>query len=245
MAAVFKYLTETLVMIGWPTGSRIYARMAWLRMRRGRMVWVAVAMFALPLLYVGRAGHRRPLGPRPLRRRVRALLPLPHPVRAGADGVGGGGRGDREQDLHLRLRAAGAARRAGPRQAVGGDAAGDGSSWCRRWRSRGWWRSCASPPTWPRAGRTFCASSWRRCLGLCAYAALAAAMGTLFSRHPLVAVLVYLMLVEEGLGSAPIVLNLDRRRVAPAQRGRAAAAGDGVHGADVPVVGLRRSLAWR
>jgi ABC-type Na+ efflux pump permease subunit len=45
-------------------------------------------------------------------------------------------------------------------------------------------------------------------LGLCAFSALAAAVGTLFSRHPLVAVLVYLMLIEEGLGSAPIVLNL-------------------------------------
>jgi len=58
--------------------------------------------------------------------------------------------------------------------------------------------------TWPHLLRVELAAV----AGLCAYAALAAAIGTLFSRHPLVAVLVYIMLIEEGLGSAPIVLNL-------------------------------------
>ena len=58
--------------------------------------------------------------------------------------------------------------------------------------------------TWPHLLRVELAAV----AGLCAYGALAAAIGTLFSRHPLVAVLVYLMLIEAGLGSAPIVLNL-------------------------------------
>ena len=41
-------------------GARIYGRMAWLRMRRGRVVWLAAVMFALPLVYVAGlaiAGH--------------------------------------------------------------------------------------------------------------------------------------------------------------------------------------------
>lgn len=45
-------------------------------------------------------------------------------------------------------------------------------------------------------------------LALAAFGALAAAVGALFSRHPLVAVLGYLVLIEAGLGSAPLVLNL-------------------------------------
>jgi hypothetical protein len=45
-------------------------------------------------------------------------------------------------------------------------------------------------------------------LGTVAFTALALALGTAFSRHPLVAVAAYLLIVEAGLGSAPILLNL-------------------------------------
>jgi ABC-type transport system involved in multi-copper enzyme maturation permease subunit len=45
-------------------------------------------------------------------------------------------------------------------------------------------------------------------LGVAAYAALATALGTLFTRHPFVAVAGYILVIEAGLGSAPIVLNL-------------------------------------
>ncbi|HEX9105527.1 MAG TPA: hypothetical protein VF997_25120, partial [Polyangia bacterium] len=38
--------------IGLGEAARIYARMTWLRMRRGRVVWLAAALFALPLVYV-------------------------------------------------------------------------------------------------------------------------------------------------------------------------------------------------
>jgi len=46
--------------IGMAEASRVYARMSWLRLKRGRMVWLAAAMFALPLVYVAGlaiAGH--------------------------------------------------------------------------------------------------------------------------------------------------------------------------------------------
>jgi ABC-type transport system involved in multi-copper enzyme maturation permease subunit len=45
-------------------------------------------------------------------------------------------------------------------------------------------------------------------LGTLAYASLALALGSAFTRHPFVAVMGYLVIVEAGLGSAPIVLNL-------------------------------------
>jgi ABC-type transport system involved in multi-copper enzyme maturation permease subunit len=45
-------------------------------------------------------------------------------------------------------------------------------------------------------------------LGTLAYAALALALGSAFTRHPFVGVVLYLLLIEAGLGSAPIVLNL-------------------------------------
>jgi ABC-type transport system involved in multi-copper enzyme maturation permease subunit len=45
-------------------------------------------------------------------------------------------------------------------------------------------------------------------LGVLAFAALASAFGSMFTRHPFVAVMGYLLIIEAGLGSAPIVLNL-------------------------------------
>jgi ABC-type transport system involved in multi-copper enzyme maturation permease subunit len=45
-------------------------------------------------------------------------------------------------------------------------------------------------------------------LAIAGFAALATACGALFTRHPFVGVVGYLLLVEAGLGTAPIVLNL-------------------------------------
>jgi ABC-type transport system involved in multi-copper enzyme maturation permease subunit len=45
-------------------------------------------------------------------------------------------------------------------------------------------------------------------LGTLVYAALSLALGSAFTKHPFVAVVLYLLCVEAGLGSAPIVLNL-------------------------------------
>jgi ABC-type transport system involved in multi-copper enzyme maturation permease subunit len=44
--------------------------------------------------------------------------------------------------------------------------------------------------------------------GILAFGALAMVIGTVFSRHPIVAVLIYLLLIEAGLGSAPLVINM-------------------------------------
>ena len=45
-------------------------------------------------------------------------------------------------------------------------------------------------------------------LGVIAFGALAAAIGTAFVKHPLVAALVYLLLIEAALGSAPLIINV-------------------------------------
>jgi ABC-type transport system involved in multi-copper enzyme maturation permease subunit len=45
-------------------------------------------------------------------------------------------------------------------------------------------------------------------LGVTAFAALSTALGSLFTKHPFMATSGYLLLVEAGLGSTPIVLNL-------------------------------------
>ena len=45
-------------------------------------------------------------------------------------------------------------------------------------------------------------------LGTLAFASLASVLGSLFTRHPFMGVIAYLLVVEAGLGSTPIVLNL-------------------------------------
>jgi ABC-type transport system involved in multi-copper enzyme maturation permease subunit len=45
-------------------------------------------------------------------------------------------------------------------------------------------------------------------IGTFAFAALASALGSLFTKHPFAGVIGYLLIIEAGLGSAPIVLNL-------------------------------------
>jgi ABC-type transport system involved in multi-copper enzyme maturation permease subunit len=45
-------------------------------------------------------------------------------------------------------------------------------------------------------------------LGVAAFGALAAALGTAFVKHPLIAALIYLLVVETWLGSRPVILNV-------------------------------------
>jgi ABC-type transport system involved in multi-copper enzyme maturation permease subunit len=45
-------------------------------------------------------------------------------------------------------------------------------------------------------------------LGVAAFGAVAAALGTAFVRHPLIAAILYLLVVEAWLGSQPVVLNV-------------------------------------
>ena len=193
--------------IGLAAAARVYARMAWLRLRRGRMIWLAGALWALPLVYVAGlaiAGHwGRGLFDDVCELYFRFLVPFVPALPASAAVAE-----EIENKTFTFIFARPAPRAALVLGKLGTATAPAIAVVVPSWQSRGWWPSCASRPTWPRAGRICSASSWRRWPGLCAYGALAAAIGTLFSRHSLVAVLVYLILVEEGLGSAPIVLNL-------------------------------------
>lgn len=45
-------------------------------------------------------------------------------------------------------------------------------------------------------------------LGVAAFGALAVAIGTFFVKHPLIAAIVYLLLIEAALGSTPLVINV-------------------------------------
>jgi ABC-type transport system involved in multi-copper enzyme maturation permease subunit len=45
-------------------------------------------------------------------------------------------------------------------------------------------------------------------LGVAAFGALAAALGTAFVKHPLIAALIYLLIIEVWLGSQPVILNV-------------------------------------
>lgn len=193
--------------IGLGAATRIYARMSWLRMRRGRVVWLAAALFALPLVYVAGlaiAGHwGRGLFDDVSELYFRFLVPFVPALTASAAVA---------EEIENKTFTFVFARPA-PRGALV-----IGKLWAATAPAIAvvvpsiaiaWVVAQARFPadmadTWPHLLRVELAAV----LGLCAYGALAAAIGTLFSRHPLVAVLVYLMLIEAGLGSAPIVLNL-------------------------------------
>jgi ABC-type transport system involved in multi-copper enzyme maturation permease subunit len=188
-------------------GARIYARMAWLRMRRGRIVWLAAALFALPLVYVvglAIAGHwGRGLFDDVCELYFRFLVPFVPALTASAAVA---------EEIENKTFTFVFARPA-PRGAlvVGKWWAATvpavivtAASLVVAWVVASLRFPADMADTWPHLLRVELAAI----AGLCAYGALATALGTVFSRHPLVAVLVYLMLVEEGLGSAPIVLNL-------------------------------------
>lgn len=194
-------------MITMAEATRVYARMSWLRMRRGRVVWLAAALFALPLLYVAGlaiAGHwGRGLFDDVSELYFRFLVPFVPALTASAAVA---------EEIENKTFTFVFARPA-PRGAMV-----IGKLWAATapaiavvvpsiaiaWVVAQIRFPADMADTWPHLLRVELAAV----LGLCAYGALASAIGTLFSRHPLVAVLVYLMLIEAGLGSAPIVLNL-------------------------------------
>lgn len=194
-------------MIAMGEASRIYARMAWLRMRRGRVVWLAAAMFALPLVYIAGlaiAGHwGRGLFDDVSELYFQFLLPFVPALTASATVA---------EEIENKTFTFVFARPA-PRGAMI-----IGKLWAATvpavavvvpslalaWVVAQLRFPADMADTWPHLLRVELAAV----AGLCAYGALATAIGTLFSRHPLVAVLVYLMLIEAGLGSSPIVLNL-------------------------------------
>jgi ABC-type transport system involved in multi-copper enzyme maturation permease subunit len=193
--------------IGLYAGARIYARISWLRLRRGRVVWAAAALWALPLVYVvglAIAGHwGRGLFDDVCELYIRFLVPFV-PALAAATAIA-------DEIEHKTFTFAFA--RPAPRGAL----------------VVGKWAAATLPSlvlvvpslalVWLVAEARFpadLAETWSHLLrvevavvaGLLAYGALALALGALFTRHPVVAVLAYLFLVEAGLGSAPIVLNL-------------------------------------
>jgi ABC-type transport system involved in multi-copper enzyme maturation permease subunit len=193
--------------IGLGAASRIYARMAWLRLRRGRVVWLAAAMFALPLAYVAGlaiAGHwGSDLFDEVCELYFRFLIPFVPALTASAVVA---------EEIENKTFTFVFARPA-PRGALV-----IGKLWAATipaifvvvpslaiaWLVAELRFPADLADTWPHLLRVELAAV----AGLCAYGALAAAIGTLFSRHPLVAVLVYLMLIEAGLGSAPLVINV-------------------------------------
>ncbi len=193
--------------IGLRAAARIYARMSWLRMRRGRVIWLAAAMFALPLVYVAGlaiAGHwGRGLFDDVCEIYFRFLVPFVPALTASAAVAE-----EIENKTFTFVFARPAPRGAlvvGKLWAATAPAiAVVAPSLALAWVVAQLRFPADMADTWPHLLRVELAAV----AGLCAYGALAAAIGTLFSRHPLVAVLVYLMLIEEGLGSAPIVLNL-------------------------------------
>jgi ABC-type transport system involved in multi-copper enzyme maturation permease subunit len=193
--------------IGLVEGARIYGRMAWLRMRRGRVVWLAAAMFALPIAYVAGlaiAGHwGRGLFDDVCELYFRFLIPFIPALTASAAVA---------EEIENKTFTFVFARPAPRGSLVIGKLAAATipsiavvvPSLAIAWLVAQLRFPADLADTWPHLLRVELAAV----AGLCAYGALAAAIGTLFSRHPLVAVLVYLLLIEEGLGSAPIVLNL-------------------------------------
>lgn len=188
-------------------GARIYARMTWLRMRRGRVVWAAAALLLLPLLYVAGlaiAGQwGRGLFDNVCELYFRFLVPFV-PALTTASAIA--------EEIENKTFTFVFARPA-PRASL----------------VLGKWAAATLPAiamvvpslalAWVVAQLRFAgdmAETWPHLLrvelaavaGVGAYGALALALGAVFSRHPVIAVLGYLLLVEAALGSAPIVLNL-------------------------------------
>ena len=194
-------------MITMATATRIHARLSFMRLRRGRAAWAAAAMFALPLAYI--------IG----------LVIANH-----------WGRGvfDEVNELYFRflvpfvptlLLSAAVAEEVENKTFtfVFARPAPRGALVLGKWLAAtlpamaiiapslaiSWALSNARFPEdfareWPHLLRVEAAAL----IGLGFYGALAVTIGSIFSRHPLIAVLGYLLLIEEALGSAPIVLDL-------------------------------------
>jgi ABC-type transport system involved in multi-copper enzyme maturation permease subunit len=193
--------------VGMAAGARVYARMTLLRLKRGRVAWACGALLVLPLVYtagLALAGHwGRGLFDDVCELYFRFLIPfvpalLASPIIA--------------EEIENKTFTFVFARPA-PRSAlvVGKFAAAIGPlvALLVPTLALAWVIALARFPGdfadgWTHLLRVEAAAV----LGLVAFAALAVALGTVFSRHPFVGMVGYLLLIEAGLGSSPVVLNL-------------------------------------
>ena len=200
-------VADTAGDIGLVDGARIYARMTLMRLRRGRVLWAAGALFLSPLLYViplALAGHwGRGLFDEVNELCFRFLIPfvpalLASPMLA--------------EEIENKTFTFVFARPA-PRSSLilGKYVAGIAPLVIVIVPTLvvAWLIAMARYPSdmidgWPHLLRVEAAAV----LGVCAFGALSLTLGTVFSRHPFVAVVVYLGLIEAGLGSTPVLLNL-------------------------------------
>ncbi len=194
-------------MIGLGQAASIYAGLTWTRLKRGRLLWVCAALLALPVLGTGAlviAGHwGRGLFDDVMELYFRFLLPFVPALLASpvvAEEIDG--------KTHTFLFARPAPRSAlvlGKFFAVTVPAAAAvvlsiGAVWLLS--------MIRFPGDMGDNLGHLARASAAALVGTAAFAALASAIGTIFTRHPFVAVVGYLLVVEAGLGSAPILLNL-------------------------------------
>jgi ABC-type transport system involved in multi-copper enzyme maturation permease subunit len=193
--------------IGLGAASQIYAGLTWKRLKRGRLVWVCAALLALPVVGAGAlaaAGHwGRGLFDEILEVYFRFLIPfvpalLASPVIAE----------EIENKTYTFVFA-----RPAPRSAlvlgkfvavVTPAAAATTISIALVWLLA----MIRFPGDMADNVAHLAQAEAAALLGTFAFAALASALGSLFTRHPFAAVVGYLLLIEAGLGSAPIVVNL-------------------------------------
>ncbi len=187
--------------------TRIYAEMSWMRLRRGKMVWLCLALLALPVVIAGvlaAAGQwGRGLFDSLLEIQFRFLIPfLPALLASSAVAE------EIEERTFTFLFARPAPRPSlvlGKYLAIAVPlAAATALSVALSFAiSMARFPSDASALV-PHLLRAEAAAL----LGVLAFTALAIVIGAIFTRHPFVAVIGYLLIVEAGIGSLPILLNL-------------------------------------
>jgi len=198
-------------MIAMADAARVHARLSWLRLKRGRILWVVGAMWALPLVYavgLAIAGHwGRGLFDDVCELYFRFLVPFVPALLASSALA---------EEIENKTFTFVFARPA-PRGAIvlGKWATATLSSiavvvpsLAAMWLVAHARFASDMAAEWPHLLRVEAAAV----LGLMLYGSLAIAVGMLFSRHPVIAMLAFLLLVDLGLGSMPVLFNV----VAPA-----------------------------
>jgi ABC-type transport system involved in multi-copper enzyme maturation permease subunit len=185
----------------------IYRELAWTRMKRGRLLWLCAALLALPVVGTGLLvifGHwGRTLFDEVAEIHFRFLLPFV-PALLASPIVSE----ELDQKTFTFLFARPAPRSAmvlGKLAAVVGPTLGMAAlSVALTWALA----MIRFPQDYAETAGHLARAEIATVVGVFAYAGVATLFGSWFTRHPFVAVLGYLLLVEAGLGSAPIVLNL-------------------------------------
>jgi ABC-type transport system involved in multi-copper enzyme maturation permease subunit len=185
----------------------IYARLTWLRLKRGRVAWVALALMLLPalgsaaLLFHGDGG--RDLYDNTLELYYYFLVPFV-PALLLAPAIGDEVEGCTYTFLFARPAPRASMVLGKYLATTAGAAAAVAVALALAWGV-----AIVRPP--PELGPEvthFARTLAGALLGVAVFGAVAIFIGSIFTRHPLVASLVYLALVESGLGSAPLVINL-------------------------------------